>query len=261
VAVDTRQTYQRHLYEVDGPIATVRFNRPEKRNAHDPLFFEELSEILDTAAADKSVRVVVIASTGPVFCAGQDLKFSAGANEEVWTNYVKINRGTRDKIQYMDKPVIARVQGPAFGGGTYIATACDLIVAVKSARFQMREIHAGNQSGGTHLLTIGKQRALEMTLLGRAIGAEEAERWGLINRCVDTEDQMDAQVQEWIDMLLQLPPLGLAATKQAANLALELAGFQLLRKADIGANLFHTEDYWEAKRAFAEKRRPNFQGK
>lgn len=260
MAVETK-TYQRHLYEKDGPVARITFNRPEKRNAHDTEFFKELYDALDVAEHDPAVRVVVIASTGPVFCAGQDLKFSATADQATWDEYTKWNRGSRDKIQYLEKPVIARVQGAALGGGTYIATACDLIVATKSARFQMREIHAGNQSGGSHLLTIGKQRALEMTLLGRSVNADEAERWGLINKCVETEEEMDAQIQEWIDMLLVLPPLGLAATKRSANLALELAGFQLLRKAEIGRDLFHTEDYWEAKRAFGEKRKPNFQGK
>lgn len=253
--------YQRHIYEKDGPIARITFNRPERRNAHDTLFFQELCDALDDAEQDENVRVVVLTGNGPVFCAGQDLKFTASADRAQTLEYSAWNRRGRDKIQYLAKPVIARVNGDALGGGTYIATACDLIVALDGARLAMREINAGVHSGGAHLLTIGRQRSLEMNLLGRYVYAEEAAQWGLINKCVRTVEELDRQVAEWSELLVNLPPLGLRATKKATNLALELAGYQQLRQAEIGRDLFYTEDYWEAKRAFVEKRKPNFKGR
>ena len=142
----------------------------------------------------------------------------------------------------------------------YIVTSSDLIVALKTARFQMREVRAGNQSGGAHIFTVGRQRSMELNLLSRSLMGEEAERWGLINKCVDTEEEMDAVIQEWVDTLVQFPPLGLAATKRGTNLALDLAGFHTWRHSEVGRELMYTEDYREAKIAFAEKRSPEFKG-
>ena len=258
----TAATYQFVLVERTPPVCTVKLNRPDKRNALNTPLFRELLDALHQANDDPEVRVVVLGAEGPVFCAGQDLRFTYQQPQREFEEYGALNQATRDFLRTMGKPVVARVQGDALGGGTYLATACDIIVAARHARFAMREIAAGLQSGGAHLLTIGRQRSLEMNLTGRFVGAEEAERWGLINRCVEPEE-LDSVVQEYVAMLADKPPLGLMYTKRATNLLLEAMGFELLQRynREVSRILHATEDRAEAQAAFLERRKPVFKGR
>jgi enoyl-CoA hydratase/carnithine racemase len=249
------------FFEKEGPVGNIVFSRPERRNATDDQFYKDLLACLDLAEEDPEVRVIVIRAQGPVFCAGQNLKFTSVATPRQYADYVKYLNMGWDRLMRHPKVIIARVHGDALGGGTYLSTRCDLIVAKKNARFAMREINAGEQSGGAQMLTIGKQRAAEMNLLGKYVYADEAERWGLINKCVETDEELDAQVTDWVEQLLNIPPLGLQQTKAAAAFALDLAGFTLLRQAQFGSTLRYTEDRQEAKRAFVEKRKPVFKGR
>src|SRR5690606_2565024 len=111
---------------------------------------------------------------GPVFCAGQNLKFTAEADDALKERYLKANVAGRERIRKFRKPVVARVQGHALGGGAYLVTACDLSVVVRGAQLALREVHSGSESGGAFLYTVGRARAMELSLLGRPILAEEA---------------------------------------------------------------------------------------
>lgn len=255
-------SYESLTYEKRDRVAYVTFSRPERRNALDTSVCSELIDAMQTAEADREVLVVVLGAEGKVFCAGQNLKFTLSSDPEAYEEYRSTNRRMRDTIQKLHKPVIARVQGDAIGGGTYIATCCDLIVAVPDARFAMREINSGVHSGGAHLLTVGRARSMEMNLLGRYVTAVEAERWDLINRVVEA-DELDDVVNEWISTISALPPLAVKYTKLGTNLLLDTAGYWAWLDAHLGIHpsLPWTEDGKEAKRAFIEKRPPVFTGR
>jgi enoyl-CoA hydratase/carnithine racemase len=250
-----------HRFEKDGPIATITFNRPERRNAHDIEFFEELYASLWDCDNDDAVRIVVIAAEGPVFCAGQNLKFTNSATSEDYRHYGIINSRVRDFITKMRIPVIARVQGPAIGGGMYIITSCDIIVLADDTFIAMREIHAGVHSGGSHMLSVGLQRAREINLTGRRIPAAEAYEMGIVNKVVKQED-LDSAVQDYIDQLLPLAPLGIQTTKASMRIAMDAAGMSTLTQGQYAAGWFlrTTDDFYEAKKAFIEKRDPDFKG-
>jgi enoyl-CoA hydratase/carnithine racemase len=252
--------YETVLVREDGPVTTISLNRPERRNALNTQICQELVAAFDACAHDENARAIVLTGEGSVFCAGQDLKFTNEATLDEWEEYRVWNRRIRDRIQQIHKPVVGRIQGHALGGGTWLATSCDLIVAARGAEFAMREIHAGVHSGGAHLFAVGRARSMEINMLGRRIPADQAEQWGLINRSVDAED-LDEAVKDFTDALVALPPLGLKYTKVAANLLLKIAGTDAVLDAGIGhPYLFLTDDCKEAKRSFVEHRTPNFTG-
>jgi enoyl-CoA hydratase/carnithine racemase len=244
-----------------GPIWRVVLNRPEVRNAHDLDMFKELVQAFDEVENDPDCRCAVLTGEGDMFSAGQDLRFTRSADARAIDAYGRWNVAARQRIQRNHKPVVAAVNGPAIGGGCYLATACDLIVAVDSAYFQMREIQAGNHSGGAFLFTVGRARSLELSLLGRRIPAPQAEAWGLINRSVPAA-QFQAGVDDFVNALLELPPLAIRYTKSATNLLLDSAGFSNHLEAGgaMQRYLGLTPDGREAKRAFNERRKPAFTG-
>lgn len=249
-------------YEEDGAVARIWLARPERRNALDIQVWREISAALETAETSDRVRTIVIGADGPVFCAGQNLKFTQNATEAQKWNYDEVNLATRERIRKLRKAVVARVQGSALGGGCYLALSCDLVVAVTGAEFALREIHAGEESGGALLLSVGRARAMEASLLGRPISSEEAMAWGLINRTVDSE-KLDAAVASYVAELSKLPPLAVEFTKASQNALLDSAGFASHLEQAMLRNrfLFRTEDAQEARRAFVEKRSPRFNGR
>jgi len=253
--------YETIRIDKSGPVWRVVLNRPEVRNAHDLQMFQELVRAFDEVENDADCRCAVLTGTGEIFSAGQDLRFTRTADAKAVDAYGRWNVAARQRIQRNHKPVVAAVNGPAIGGGTYLATACDLVVAVDTAYFQMREIHAGNHAGGALLFTVGRARSLELALLGRRIPAPQALSWGLINQCVSAE-QFDAAVDDYVQALLELPPLAVRYTKSAANLLLDSAGFSTHLEAGgvMQRYLGLTPDGREAKRAIGEKRKPRFTG-
>lgn len=253
--------YESIRIEKSGPVWRVVLNRPEVRNAHDLQMFQELVRAFDEVENDPDCRVAVLTAEGDIFSAGQDLRFTRSADAKAIDAYGRWNVAARQRIQRNHKPVVAAVNGPAIGGGTYLATSCDLVVAVDSAYFQMREIQAGNHAGGAFLFTVGRARSLELALLGRRIPAPQAQAWGLINRSVPAAE-FQAAVDDYVNGLLELPPLAIRYTKSATNLLLDSAGFSTHLEAGgaMQRYLGLTPDGREAKKAFNEKRKPAFTG-
>ncbi|MTV27323.1 2-(1,2-epoxy-1,2-dihydrophenyl)acetyl-CoA isomerase [Nitriliruptoraceae bacterium ZYF776] len=207
----------------DGGVATLTLRRPERRNAFTGALHDELRAALDEVAADAEVRAVVLTGEGKGFCAGQDLadpEVAVGADlggaVERWNGLV---RALRD----LPQPVVAAVNGVAAGAGANLAFACDLVVAARSARFLQPFAQLGlvPDTGGTWTLPrlVGPQRAAGLCLLGEPLGAEDAQRAGLVWQVVD-DGEVVAAATAIAARLAALPPQGLRATKRALSASL-----------------------------------------
>jgi enoyl-CoA hydratase/carnithine racemase len=251
--------------ERDGRILTVTIDRPERMNAlHPPANFE-LEQVFDDFAADPELWVAILTGAGDkAFSAGNDLKFQA---EEGGAAIKAPSTGFGGLTSRFDnwKPVIGAVNGVAMGGGFEIALACDLIIASDNAVFALPEPRVGLAAlaGGVHRLPrqIGLKRAMGMMLTGRRVGAAEGLDLGFVNEVVPQAELMTA-ARRWADQIIECAPLSVRASKQAAMQGIELGGLEAAmegRYEGIGA-MVKSQDFIEGPRAFAEKRKPNWQG-
>lgn len=254
---------------IEDGVAEITLNRPERLNAWNAQFGDELREALLKDAADESVRSVLITGAGRGFSSGADLKemLEQGAAGEVpdvgemlRTRYHPIIKGIRE----LPKPVVAAVNGPAVGIGCSLALACDLIWAAESAVFGLAFVNIGlvPDGGSTFLVPVaaGKARALEMALLGEPIPAERALAWGLINRVVP-DDKLLEEARDVARKLAQGPTRSYANSKRALNNSfLKIMDEQLDLEADMQGEMVKTTDFIEGVSAFVEKREPSFKG-
>ena len=245
----------------EGHVTIVTINRPEQRNAlHSEAFFE-LAAIFDDYEADPEQWVAIITGAGDkAFCAGADLK--GGIREMPASGFAGLC--TRFSLT---KPVIAAVNGFAFGGGFETALACDIIVAADSASFGLTEPRVGLAAlaGGPQRLVreIGYKRAMGMLLTGRRVPAAEALALGFVNEVVPAGELM-AAARRWADEILACSPMSIRATKQmmaaTAGQGIEPAIKGMFELPAVQAML-RSEDMREGPRAFAEKRPPEWQNR
>jgi len=259
------------LMTVAGHVATLTINRPLVRNAMDSHAHLALSQALDAIQADDGIRVVVLTGAGDqAFSAGRDLKEVAAQPEmdeagrqALEARWAQVRRLT-DRHDFF-KPVIARVNGLALGGGFELALACDLIVAAEQASFALPEPRRGliATAGGVHRLPrqLPLKAAMGMLLTGRSMTAGQAWQMGLVNEVVPLAGLDDA-VAAWAQDILACAPLSVQATKQAAMLGLgqplaqaQAASYPLEEKRQASL------DSKEGPRAFAAKRTPVWLGR
>lgn len=246
------------IVRVDGAVATIAINRPARLNAMDSIAHLALSEALDRLRADPAVRVLVLTGTGDkAFSVGRDLKELADESDPaIAERWRRITRLT-DRLDY-PKPVIARVNGLALGGGFELALACDVIVAADTASFGLPEPRRGliPFAGGVHRLPrqIPLKVATGMLLTGRSLFAQEALGLGLVNQVVPAE-HLDAAVRAWADDMIACAPLSIAAIKQilAEGLGRPL-GDAISAVYPVEERRRASHDSIEGPRAFAEKR-------
>ena len=251
------------LTEALGAVGLVRLNRPEALNALSPAMLEEVAAALESFDANSSIRVIVLTGTARVFAAGADIKAMAEASAEDMANLDTLRYWKR--MQAVQKPVIAAVSGYAFGGGCELAMQCDLIVASESARFAQSEIRVGIMpgAGGTQRLAraIGPYRAMEMVLTGEPITAEDAHRYGLVNRVVPVERFLD-EALALANLIASRPPIAVRLAREALRYGSETTVREgLLLERQNFYMTFDTDDQKEGMRAFIEKREPFFKGK
>lgn len=260
--------YETILFAIEGGVARLTLNRPDRLNSFTEVMHREVADAL-VAAEDPAVRVLLLTGAGRGFCAGQDLSDRAVApggepvdlGDSVELHYAPLIR----RLATMDKPVVCAVNGVAAGAGANIALACDIVIAARGARFIQSFANIGliPDSGGTWVLPrlVGQARALGLALTGEPLGAEQAEAWGLIWKCVD-DAALQAEAETLVARFAAGPTRGLAATKRAIREAwLQSLDDELAIERDLMRALGRSADYREGVAAFLAKRAPAFTGR
>ena len=253
------------IIEKTDKIALLRINRPEAMNSLDAVMLHEIDTAVDQVAFDPEVEVILFTGEGKAFVAGADIAAMSTMDEEDGMALGILGQQVFRKIETLDKPTIAVVNGFALGGGCDLAMACDMRIASTRAKFGQPEVGLGITPGfsGTQRLPrlVGKAKACELILTGDIIQAEEAVRIGLVNRVVSPEELMD-EAMALAGRILKNAPLAVQFSNRAIKSGLETdldTGIGL--EAELFAQCFTTEDQKEGMKAFLEKRKPVFQGR
>lgn len=252
--------------ELKDYVAYITLNRPERLNSFDMTLGKELYNALKEINHDNKIRLVVLKGTGKGFCGGGDVKemYLAENKPQFLRDLTKSIHKCVIQMRTMEKPVIASVNGAAFGAGLSLALACDIIISVKEAKFCTAFIGIGLAPGcGTQFFTklTGYQRACEYILTSKTFSAETAKELGIVNRVVEADD-LDTTVEDFADKFRNLPPIAVGKAKMLINKSLEndmLTHLELESKT--ASKSAGTDDFREGVTAFVEKRKPVFKGK
>jgi 2-(1,2-epoxy-1,2-dihydrophenyl)acetyl-CoA isomerase len=257
------------LFEVRDGYAVVTLNRPDRLNSFNPDMHARLRDAVGETERRSDIRALLLTGAGRGFCAGQDLSdrvMSAdSAPPDLGITIDTLYNPLVRRLRALEKPVICAVNGVAAGAGANIALACDLVLAARSAVFIQAFCKIGliPDSGGTYWLPrlVGTARAMGLAMLGDKLPAEEAERVGLIWKCVDDAALMD-EARSLARQLAAAPTRGLAAIKRAIQASSgNSLDAQLDLERDIQRELGRTHDYREGVSAFMQKRAPKFEGR
>ena len=210
------------LYAAKDGVATITLDRPASRNALNLAMCEELLAAAQAAAADSSLKLVLVRAIGPVFCAGADLKERQGMNQaQVRARRMKAF-AAYSALEALPMPVIAVLEGPAVGSGCEIAAACDFVLATPAASFRVPEAIRGTVGATQRLPRIlGKRMAKDLLFTGRTLSAEQAERHGLVSRLVAPE-KLAAVVAEISRIIAEEPAQALRLAKRCVDRGVEL---------------------------------------
>jgi enoyl-CoA hydratase len=248
-------------FAIQGAIARIMLDRPEKLNALDPEMLAALEDAVSQAEQSREVRVIILAAAGEkAFCVGADiLAWTALSPLDMWSEWVRRGHRVFERLERAKQPVICAIQGFAYGGGLELALACDIRIVTDAARFAMPEVKLGTVPGwgGTDRLPklVGSARAKQMIFTGEPIIAEVAERWGLANQVVPGSS-LDDCARALAEKIAGNAPVAVQTAKQLiAN-----SSSATLESLAAAVNAF-SEDAKEGLAAFREKRPPKFEGR
>ncbi len=255
------------LTDTRSAVRLISINRPAVMNSLSAAVHAELLPALESAAADPSVRAVILTGVGRAFCAGQDLSDPAmmtkpGEVPDVGAVIERHYRPLTARIRSMPVPVIAAVNGAAAGAGSSLALCCDIVIAARSAYFLQAfgKIGLIPDAGGTWLLPrmVGRARALALAITGDRLPAEQAERFGLIWQCVD-DDQLMPTAWSLAERLSAMPMKAIVEARRAIDAALPTDfGDAVGMEATVQRELGRAPDFAEGVAAFFGKRTPRF---
>ncbi|MCR4400583.1 MAG: enoyl-CoA hydratase-related protein [Syntrophomonadaceae bacterium] len=253
------------LYEKADGVATITLNRPKAFNALNDELMGELDRLMDEVAADDEVKAVIITGNAKAFAAGGDIAYMASADPLKAEAFIALCHRAIDKIENLDKPVIAAIAGMALGGGCELAMGCDIRIAAEGAIIGQPEINLGIMpgAGGTQRLArlVGMGWAKQLIFSGENIDAETALRIGLVNKVVPAESLLE-EATKLAKKLAAKAPVAMRMAKKCINLGanVDLAS-GLVFEQKVWSFLFATADQKEGMAAFLEKRKPVFQGR
>lgn len=253
------------LFEKKENIAIIKINRPEAMNALNGDVLNAIDAAVDQAMADDEVRVVIFTGEGKAFVAGADIAQMSVMNEKEGYDFGVLGSRVFRKIEMMDKPSIAAVNGFALGGGCELAMSCDIRYASAKAKFGQPEVGLGITPGycGTQRMTriCGKSKAMELILTGEMINAEEAKAIGLVSKVVEPETLME-EAMTLAGKIAKNAPLAVKYSAQAMKRGIEVSMEEAIKiENELFAKCFATQDQKEGMAAFLGKRKAEFQGK
>lgn len=251
-------------YETRGPAAWLVLDRPEKRNALSTAMIAELAAALDSAGADDAVRAVVVTGRGPAFCAGADLDAGLSrpgdltdADDRRQNPFVELLQ----RFQTSAKPVVAAVNGPAFGGGLGLVAAADIVIAASDAVFSFSEVRLGLIPAMISVVVlprIGPHHARRLFLTGRRFSAADAVGYGLVHRVV-APGELEAAAEEEVAEIAKGGPIAVGEAKRLIREIPHLTEDEAFARASEWlAERMRSDEAREGMRAFAEKRRPKW---
>lgn len=252
-------------YRAEEGIGRITLERPEILNALNEEMLGRLASVLDEAKSDTAVGAVILTGAGErAFSAGADIGYLNRATPLEVRELALLAVGVTSKIENLGKPVVAAINGDAFGGGLELAEACTLRIAVPHARLGHPEVRIGAVAGfgGTTRLPrlIGKGRAAELLLTGKPMDAEEALRVGLVNRVAEPGALLQ-ETEELVHEILAQAPIAVGMTWEAIHRGLNLTEEEsALLGADYFGLVVATDDFREGTRSFLEKTEPSFRG-
>ena len=254
-----------HLYlEKQGAVATIFFNRPEKRNAFTLDMWKKIPLLLEEAENDSRIKVLILRSVDDqAFAAGADItEFKTlRSNAEGARKYNAISLQAGKKLAMLSKPTISMIQGYCIGGGCELAIACDFRFADKTAKFAITPAKLGiiyNLDGSKHLVDlVGPARAKDILYSGRVVEAEEALQIGLIERMFSAEE-VEEQTYKYAERLARNAQMSIRGSKKVIREISNGATEESHKIAELVLSSFESTDYQEGVQAFMEKRKPNF---